>query len=236
MTAVALIHRVTGLSEGPRASALARLLEQAAGSHAAELGAGIDALREKGQAWMLHRLGIAVRRWPHAGEPVEVTTWPSHRTAGARAWREFEVFSGEGELLAEAASVWLLVDLQSRKPVRLPRSLLELEFPPRITGVDFKPVPNPPAPPRLMKRRTVGPEDLDINRHANNTAYLAWAETELDTCAPCVLQVDFLEEALLGDEIRIETWDGCGQEALQRITGERGRYACLLWRQDHPPA
>jgi medium-chain acyl-[acyl-carrier-protein] hydrolase len=221
------------LAEGRGAAAMARLFERAAGPHAASLGAGIDALRSKGQAWMLVQLGIAVRRWPQAGEQVAVITWPSRRTAGARAWREFEVFSGEGELLAEAASVWLIVDLQSRRPVRLPRFLLELEFPPKDTGIQFEAVPEPPPSSPRLTWRTVVPQDLDINMHANNSSYMAWAEADAAVDAPCALQVDFRGEALLGDEIRIETWDLAGQEVIQRIQGRAGLCASLHWRRTH---
>lgn len=228
-----LFYRMACQAEGRGAAAMARLFEQAAGPHAAALGAGMDALRANGQAWMLVQLGIAVRRWPQGGERVEVVTWPSRRTAGARAWREFEVVSAEGELLAEAASVWLIVDLKSRRPVRLPRYLLELQFPPRDTAIEFRPAPEAPSSSPRVTRRTVIPEDLDINRHANNSSYLAWAEADAAVDAPCALQVDFRGEALLGDEIRIETWDVAGREVIQRIQGRAGLCASLHWLRIH---
>jgi acyl-CoA thioesterase FadM len=146
-----------------------------------------------------------------------------------RAWREFEIVSPLGEKLLEAASVWLIVDLQNRRPVRLPRFLLELEFPPRITAVDFAPVPERPEAAPRVARRTVSPEDLDINNHANNAAYLAWAEAEAEKDSPCSLQVDFLDEALLGEEIRVETWEQAEQGVIQLIMGARGVCACVQW-------
>jgi acyl-CoA thioesterase FadM len=227
--AAELIYRMSCETAGRGAAAAARLFEQAAGPHAAALGVGIDALRSKGQAWMLVQLGMAVRRWPEPGESVEVVTWPSRRTSGVRAWREFEIVSPLGEKLLEAASVWLIVDLQNRRPVRLPRFLLELEFPPRITAVDFAPVPERPEAAPRVARRTVSPEDLDINNHANNAAYLAWAEAEAEKDSPCSLQVDFLDEALLGEEIRVETWEQAEQGVIQLIMGARGVCACVQW-------
>lgn len=227
-----LVYRICCRAGGRGAAAVARLLQQAAGPHAAALGVGMDALRAHGQAWMLARLAMAVRRWPAPGETAEVITWPSRRTAGARAWREFEVVASSGQKLLEAASVWLIVDLRSRRPVRLPRFLHELDFPPRDTEVDFSPVPRrPEAPPRLA-HRNVSPEDLDLNLHANNAVYLAWAEMEAQVDAPCRLQVDFLNEALLGEEACVETWEREGGTVIQAITGARGPCVWLQWRRD----
>lgn len=227
-----LVYRIACRAGGRGAAAVARLLEQAAGPHAAELGVGIERLRTMGQAWMLVRLGIAAWRWPEAGEEVEVVTWPSRRTAGARAWREFQILSGSGETLVEAASVWLIVDLQSRKPVRLPKFLHELDFPARRTNIEFAGIPEPPAAPARVQRRTVVLEDLDINEHVNNAAYIAWAEAAAGGASRAQVQVDYLEEALLGERVALETWeteDGGG--LIQRISGPRGLCVSVQWRQ-----
>lgn len=229
--AAELIYRLSCRAAERGAAAVARLFEQAAGPHAAVLGVGIEDLRARGQAWMLVQLGMAVRRWPEPGEAVEVATWPSRRTAGARAWREYELTSSSGETLIEAASVWLIADLKSRRPVRLPRFLHALEFPPRDTRVTFAPVPQPPQAPPRVAVRIVGPEDLDINNHANNAAYLAWAEAEEDVEPPCLLQADFLEEALPGEQIRVQTWKLEDGSVLQRIQGPKGVCASLQRRR-----
>ncbi len=231
--AAELIYRLSCGAAGRGAAAVARLFEQAAGPHAAALGVGIEDLRARGQAWMLVQLGMAVRRWPEPGEAVEVATWPSRRTAGARAWREYELTSGAGETLVEAASVWLIADLTSRKPVRLPRFLHQLEFPPRDTRVTFTPVPAPPPAPPRTAARIVSPEDLDINNHANNASYLAWAEAEEAIEPPCFIQADFLEEALPGEEIRVQTWKLGEGSVLQQIAGPRGVCASLQWRREN---
>lgn len=232
--AAELIYRLSCRAAGRGAAAVARLFEQAAGAHAAALGVGIGDLRTRGQAWMLVQLGMAVRRWPEPGEAVEVATWPSRRTVGARAWRESELTSSAGETLVEAASVWLIADLTSRKPVRLPRFLHQLAFPPRDTRVTFAPVPQPPQAPPRVAARIVSPEDLDINNHANNAAYLAWAEAEEAVEPPCFIQADFLEEALPGEEIRVQTWKLGEDSVLQQIAGPRGVCASLQWRRENP--
>jgi acyl-CoA thioesterase FadM len=225
---VDLIYRAAGIAEAAGPAGTARLLEQAAGPHAAELGVGMDELRAEGRAWMLSRLGMAARRWPEPGEAVEVITWPSRRTAGARAWREFEILSASGEPLVQAASVWLMVDLRSRKPVRLPRFLLELDFPARDTGIEFAAAAEPPGAPARVQDRTVSQEDLDINEHVNNAAYIAWAETMVAWKGWRRLQADYISEARLGDWITVDTWE-LEQQTVQRISGPRGLCVSVQW-------
>ncbi len=228
-----LVYRMACRAGGRGPSAVARLLEQAAGPHAAELGVGIEALRAQGQAWMLVQLGLAVRRWPESGEHLEVITWPSRRTSGARAWRELEIVSEAGETLAEAASVWLIVDLERRRPVRLPGFLLELDFPARRTRIEPAAIPEPPATPAEVDCRTVLEDDLDINEHVNNAAYIAWAETRADWEHLRRLQADYTGEALLGERITVETWDvEQGSQVIQRIHRPRGLCVSVQWWRD----
>jgi acyl-ACP thioesterase len=209
---------------------VARLLEKAAAEHAAALGVGIGDLRASGCAWMLSQLGIRARRWPDPGEPLEVLTWPSRRTTGARAWREFEILSGSGEPLVEAASVWLIVDLERRRPVRLPRFLLELEFPDKETAVSFSPPPEPPPEPPGTFRLSVEPPDLDINNHVNNVKWLEWAEAAANSGDASAVQIDFREEARLGEEITVFTWSRKEPpEQLQRITASGRHCAAVQW-------
>lgn len=228
-----LIFRMACRAGGRGPAATARLLEQAAGIHAAGLGVGIDTLRAEGKAWMLVQLGLAASRWPEPGEAVEVITWPSRRTAGARAWREFEVVSGAGETLVEAATVWLIVDLERRRPARLPRFLLELDFPARQTRIELAEIPDPPAGAAEVRHRTVLAEDLDINEHVNNTAYVGWAEELAGWGKMRRLQADYVGEALLGERIGIATWK-LKQErrVIQRISGPQGLCVSLQWWQD----
>lgn len=179
---------------------------------------------------MLLQLGMHARRWPQPGEPIEVLTWPSRRTAGARAWREFEIRSAAGDLLVEAATVWMVVDLARRRPVRLPRILLTLDFPDRETGIQLAPLAQPCHPPVKALRRTVAAADLDINHHVNNVTYLKWAEAAAAPLEATAVQIDFLQEARLGEEIELLTWD-CEEEParIQHITRAGSLVSCVQW-------
>lgn len=218
-----LVHTLRGRPGSGRVAGVCRLLEAAAGEHAAALGVGIDALRAGGRAWMLVRLGLRAARWPEPGEEVEVLTWPSRRTAGARAWREFEVRDAAGCPLLEAASVWLIVDLERRRPVRLPGFLHQLPFPARDTSIEFVDPPDPGAPPGSISIRRIEPSHIDINLHVNNVAWIAWAEEEADLPHPARLQADFLAEARQGETVVFHTWRDCHQRRALQTASAGGR-------------
>ncbi len=225
-----LVHLRRGRAGRGRVADICRLLETAAGEHAAMLGVGMEALRKEGRAWMLAQFGLRMVRWPEAGEEVEVRTWPSRRTAGARAWREFELLDGAGRLVAEAASVWLIVDLQRRRPVRLPRFLHELPFPARDTAIEFVALPAPPPPPSRSASWRVEPAHLDINEHVNNVTWIEWAEEAAGWARPAQLQADYIGEATLGDTVSFLTWeDWQGRRCVQVATAAGREYVRLQW-------
>lgn len=218
-----LVHSLRARIGRGRVADVCRLFETAAGEHAAALGAGIERLRAEGRAWMLVQLGLRAARWPGAGEEVEVRTWPSRRTAGARAWREFELLDGEGRTLAEAASVWLIVDLARRRPVRLPRFLHELPFPPRDTSVGFEDPPEPAPPPSRCASWRVEPAHLDVNEHVNNVTWIEWAEEAAGWPRPVRLQADFVGEARLAETVSFQTWENWDGRRFVQVAAAGGR-------------
>lgn len=227
---MALIHSVPCRVTRPGAAAVCRLFEAAAAAHAAALGVGIETLRQEGKAWMLVRLGLRAHRWPGPDEPLEVRTWPSRRTAGARAWREFLLLDAGGRLLAEAASIWLIVDLGRRRPVRLPKFLHELDFPPLETAVEFLDPPQPGREPDAVLVRCVEPAHLDVNEHVNNVTYIEWGEEAAGRPQAARLQADYLDEARLGEQLAYLTWKAVDGRAFLQLARTAGKTcACLQW-------
>lgn len=158
------------------APALSGYLSEIAGLHAAELGVGLETLKAKGLTWVLLRLRMENPVPVGLGETVEVETWPSG-VDRLVALRDFVVRRGDGTEVARATSHWLVLDLETRKPVR-PAEVLD----PRL--------PREPLPPAVALAKGKLPElrewdfqkrfhvrfaDIDHNLHVTNTSYLAWA-------------------------------------------------------------
>ena len=186
---------------------LGNLLQEAAGNHARSLGYGVEQLHARGLTWVLNRIDITIARLPRHGETITVTTWPS---AGERLYvvRDFRISRSDGEVLAQAASRWLLLDLGRRRPVSPERN--NIRVPVCAT--------QPPAPHRFSEpiapadmpeqswRYSVTPADLDLNNHVNNVRYMEWAlapvpGSKQTGCTLCALRIQYQAETGAGDEI-----------------------------------
>lgn len=78
----------------------------------------VPTLNEQGLTWMLHKLHILINRMPEQGENVTLETWPSGIDR-LFAIRDFRMVAGE-EVLLRATSEWMVIDVNRRRPVRLP--------------------------------------------------------------------------------------------------------------------
>ncbi|HEX9106088.1 MAG TPA: acyl-ACP thioesterase domain-containing protein, partial [Longimicrobiales bacterium] len=125
-----------------RTSALMGYLEDAAGAHAAAFGVGVRELQPRGFAWVLSRYHLRLLRVPLLGESLEVSTWPSGRTA-VFATRDFEVRDAGGSVVALATTSWAVIDLASKRPRRVSDVVSpELVVERRAIADDFRSLPS----------------------------------------------------------------------------------------------
>jgi acyl-ACP thioesterase len=185
---------------------LCLLLQETAAAHASELGVAVQTLLDRGVAWVLSQLSITVEHWPMAGETLHIETWPA-AASGTRIERRFRLLDGDGAVHGEATTLWLVMDLERRRPVRLPEyvtetfgPLVEAGRPARLDAIA------PLAAPQLEQTLTVAYGDLDMVHHANNAAFVEWmvscvAGSLWDTHDPAAIEVHYLSECRLGDTI-----------------------------------
>jgi acyl-CoA thioester hydrolase len=119
-------------------------LEQAAIDHAAAGGFSEVALREVGGVFVARRHEIDYLQPANANDLLRVVTWPVDIGA-ARAIRAYEIarlppqpphqplidgirtpaeVDHEGELIAQAQTVWAFVDVETGRPRRMPREIV----------------------------------------------------------------------------------------------------------------
>lgn len=175
-----------------------------------ELGIGIDYLREKGLCWVLYKWNIDMFKYPVYGEKVIIRTCPCSMKK-FYAYRTFELINSKGEVLSKAESVWFLINIEKRRPVRISEDIykaygltfeddkeLEIENIKRSERVNFE------------KQFNVRFSDIDTNRHVNNEKYIAWAiETlPLDLVLNYTLKnikVTYEKETTYGESIKVLT-------------------------------
>ena len=153
-----------------RADVLFDYFQEAANIHAEQLGCGFDVFMEKRIAWVLARIRLDVFRTPRIGDILKVRTWPSGFKR-LYALRDALFHDANGDI-AHLSSYWVLLDMDSMRPLRLPESLptplpdnsdlpqfFDLSGKVAAAGAD-----NPMA--------FIVPEHfIDINGHMNNARY-----------------------------------------------------------------
>ncbi len=211
--------------------ALCNWLQEAAGNHAASLAWGIDELHEQGLTWVLARLHLRLTARPAWREDVTVSTWP----AGVRrlyALREFRI-AGRGGELGVATTAWLLVNVSTLRPARLPAGLEEIarDGPGRVLDDPFEKLPEVERP-EFETTLEVRFSDLDMNRHANNVSLTACAleplpENVVLGRSLAELEVEFRAEVLRADRLLAQAErHGEGCTFLHRLVrGRDGREA-----------
>ncbi len=187
--------------------ALCRFLEEAADCHCRSIGLSLGELRAVGRMWVIVRLALRICQLPQVGDVITVETWPTSRVDGFRAYRDFHLKDANGAILGEAASLWLMLDAKTRRPVRMPESVLTDRHPVLVTPepVESKALEDPKTA-SLQRRVAVGWDDLDANGHANNVRYVEWSlgtvplEIRRDFQVANV-DIQFRNEVTLGHEV-----------------------------------
>jgi acyl-ACP thioesterase len=154
---------------------LCQFLEEAAVAHAAILGVAVESLIDSGVAWVLSRLHLKMERWPGADEVIEIETWPE---AASRLFteRRFDILDPSERRIGAVSTLWLVLDLERRRPVRLPPLVTD-----RLHEHELGPEPRKfgdlalPDPIERELEFTVRRSDLDLADHVNNTSYVEWA-------------------------------------------------------------
>lgn len=219
-------------------------LQEAAGNHAGLLGVSVGQLMQRGLTWVLARFRVRIDRLPAAGELIRVRTWPT----GAEklfALRDFEVTDAAGGRIAAALSAWLIIDISTRRPVRI-QSVFdppEASRTPRAldAGIDKLPV--------LESAEREAPvivrlSDLDANTHANNARIAEWIVEGVgrETWTGNVirgLDIDFLAEALHADAMSSRAGRACDGQVLHSLVrdgdGREIARARTLWETRRSP-
>jgi acyl-ACP thioesterase len=208
-------------------SAICNYFQEAAGLHASQLDFDISDLQKKGLTWVLYKLQVKVHEYPKRWESVQVNTWPSTGD-GLRAYRDYELYNENDELLAVGLSQWMVVDVRKKRPVKMPDDLMSNRFKTDRHVLDLH-------KNNLMKLAgdkatfvtTAGLNDLDMNKHVNNVRYIDWmtgyqiSEITQKKCREITIQ--YTAETKAGDKIYL---------VRQENPNLNGEVNCTLFKND----
>ncbi|MFQ6777697.1 MAG: acyl-[acyl-carrier-protein] thioesterase [Alphaproteobacteria bacterium] len=148
-------------------------LQGIADRSAEEMGGGRTYCKSRGIAWVVTHYYIDILEMPRANEELTFSTWSSG-SEGIRAMRDFTIHGSNNRLMVRATSQWVLLDLQTRRPLRLKENLQNWDYlPERAWNREFTKCTDFKAEKQhIFKCRY---DDIDANQHINNAVYVTWA-------------------------------------------------------------
>ena len=196
----------TDLNRRVTPSALLTYMQETAGEHLKSLLCSMDEMRDNmGLAFLLSQISFYIHEPLYADDEIDVETWVCE-SRGLSYLRAFRILRA-GQTVAEASSVWGLMDIASRRLLRADESPFEAE--PEAPCLL-------PLPRRLRVLRTEEMEDagerrivysdVDYNGHMNNTHYPnLLCDFTPDICSRRVkgIVLSFLHEATYGHVLRV---------------------------------
>lgn len=196
---------------------ICNFFQEVAGNNALQLNFDITDLRGQNLTWVLHRMDIKIDSYPDWRDKVTIKTWPASGDA-LRAYRNYQILDSKGFELGSCLSYWMMMNLDTRRPVRMTKEVLEtrladLENVLEVKTNRFKPFSTSEREKKITIRRA----DLDMNNHANNVRYIEWmleCLTYEETRHITNFDIIFMSEGLEGDIVT----SSFNKESPQKLT------------------
>lgn len=228
-----------GASKFASPQSICRFLQEAASNHAAELWLSADTLAERGQMWVLSHLTLNMQIYPQWKTTIFVTTWPVGRGSRLRAYRDFLIHDEHGQEIGRASTMWLLLNKESKRPIKLP-SWLEALTSSGLDVLSHDIRENEFTGEKQQQAFSVRNCEIDWNLHVNNVCYLEWAlepiplQTRLNTSMTS-LDIQFLAEAKFGDTVLAECYfptrsNRSYHRILDAVSGKTLSQCSMLWQ------
>ena len=208
---------------------LMQLFQEAAGNHAAHLGAGYDALVENKLFWALSRIRVEIEKLPKWGDEIWVETWP-YSLVGPFFRRDFIFYNDRNEVIGRGVSGWLLISSETMRPQRADKLPAELPFNEGKRALETFPDRLNGKAENLVFSKKILYNEIDVNNHVNNTRYLDWVMDcfDLEFHKSHLLKsftLEFLNEMHWGDEVELFSGQNGLSFHIQAVTKETGKVA-----------
>ncbi|QGY46343.1 hypothetical protein GM418_22565 [Maribellus comscasis] len=212
-------------------------MQDIAWEHANILGFGYDNLKKEHQFWVLSKLLVKIDRRPDWGEDFTLETW-SRGTDGFFGYRDYNFADKSGKNIICATSAWLVLDLQTKRIVRLS----EFKDFPKYEESVFGENPAKVKPPKSEEELQFTPvlfNEIDINQHFNSGRYLERIIDSYDfdfheQNELAEFEINFLKEGMPADKLAIKKQIQDSQNHLCSVVRESDGIdlirARLVWR------
>lgn len=190
-------------------TSICNYLQEMAATHVDKIGQGLQDLNKQNHAWVLSRLKIKIIRPAKWKETIRIETFPTG-LKGIFGARDFRIFDTNNQIIALASSYWLMVDLNSHRPLRPHEVVKEMPIGnyAEVFDTDLEKLPSLTQEASFIEEIKIHYSDIDINRHVNNVKYLKWLIDALPIVSLTKklissIEINFLHELKLDENIQI---------------------------------
>ena len=213
-------------------------MQDIAWEHANILGFGYDDLKKDQHFWVLSKLLVKINRRPEWAENFTLETW-SRGTDGFFGYRDFNFIDKTGQNIIQATSSWLILDLKSKRIVRIGNQNNFPKHNESVFGCDAQKV----RPPKSNEKLQFAPvlfNEIDINQHFNSGRYLEKITDSYDfdfheKYELAEFEINFLKEGLPSDMLAVkkEQLDEFNHlcSVVRKVDGNDLIRARLAWRE-----
>lgn len=167
-----------------------------------DIGLGLDFLSDKKEVWILSSWNIIVNHYPALGDEITIGTW-AHGFDGFYGYRNFVMEDKNGNLLACADSLWVLMDLNKGRPKKVTKELVEgYKIGPKLEMDSVPRKIEVPLESQMMKSFPVKKYHIDTNNHVNNGQYIQMAKEYVpEGYSIRQMRAEYKKAAVYGDDI-----------------------------------
>lgn len=165
-----------------------------------DLNIGVEYLRERNLVWVVTSWQVEIIKYPKLGDKIKIGTF-AYQFKSFMGNRNYYMLDENGEYLAKASSVWILLNTKTGKPEKANDEQKELYGIEEKLDMDYK-NRKIDIPDNLIRKDEikVSDEHLDVNHHVNNGQYIKLAIRCIkDLVRPNHLRVEYKNQARLGD-------------------------------------
>lgn len=185
-------------------------LEDIACIHSEIVGYGITNIEKVKKTWILLSWKIKVFKRPKFSDELIAKTW-SRKTDKFYAYRDFEVYDQDNNLIAIATSKWVFIDIQKGKIIKISEEVSGVYEQENISVFDEEEIEKLQEPEGEYLNKIdykITKNMIDINKHLHNTYYMDLAKEVLpDDISFCKesneFEIMYKHEIKLGETVKV---------------------------------
>lgn len=153
-------------------TSLLSYLENVACIHSEITGYGVTNMEKVNRSWILLSWKIKVLKRPKFNETIKVKTW-SRLIYKFYAYRDFEIYNENNEVIAIATSKWVFIDIEKGKIVKVTEDVASKYEEENIAVFEEEELNKFEEPPEFINKiqYKITKNMIDVNKHLHNIYY-----------------------------------------------------------------